>query len=402
MTQGRLSEAGKPPRTPNDQVMTIVRDQDRMFQDPDLFRTLLDQSTDAIEVVDPETLRLLDVNQTACVQLGYSREEMLSMSIFDLDPNLDEDARARVEQQLRESGYAMFETEHRRKDGSTFPVEVNYRKVQRERVYGVVLARDITARKRAAEALRVAQTELAHVTRVLAIGELVASIAHEVNQPLTAILTTSNVVRREMQGRLPNLDEVQEAITEIAEDALRIKDIISRVRALVKKDFSDRVELNVNYVIREAALVVSHEATRNHVHMRLDLGINLPGVVGDRVQLQQVIINLAMNGIDAMHADIGRTRELVIKSANCGDGVLIQVRDTGIGLNADQVDRIFEPFFTTKPQGIGMGLSISRSIVESHGGRLWAEPGFYGAIFQITLPANLSGLPDISRPRVLS
>ena len=402
MTQGRLSEAGKPPRTPNDQVMTIVRDQDRMFQDPDLFRTLLDQSTDAIEVVDPETLRLLDVNQTACVQLGYSREEMLSMSIFDLDPNLDEDARARVEQQLRESGYAMFETEHRRKDGSTFPVEVNYRKVQRERVYGVVLARDITARKRAAEALRVAQTELAHVTRVLAIGELVASIAHEVNQPLTAILTTSNVVRREMQGRLPNLDEVQEAITEIAEDALRIKDIISRVRALVKKDFSDRVELNVNYVIREAALVVSHEATRHDVHMRLDLGINLPGVVGDRVQLQQVIINLAMNGIDAMHADIGRTRELVIKSANCGDGVLIQVRDTGIGLNADQVDRIFEPFFTTKPQGIGMGLSISRSIVESHGGRLWAEPGFYGAIFQITLPANLSGLPDISRPRVLS
>jgi PAS domain S-box-containing protein len=382
--------------------MTVVRDQDRMFQDPDLFRTLLDQSTDAIEVVDPETLRLLDVNQTACVQLGYSREEMLSMSIFDLDPNLDEDARARVEQQLRESGYAMFESEHRRKDGSTFPVEVNYRKVQRERVYGVVLARDITARKRAAEALRVAQTELAHVTRVLAIGELVASIAHEVNQPLTAILTTSNVVRREMQGRLPNLDEVQEAITEIAEDALRIKDIISRVRALVKKDFSDRVELNVNYVIREAALVVSHEATRNHVHMRLDLGINLPGVVGDRVQLQQVIINLAMNGIDAMHADIGRTRELVIKSANCGDGVLIQVRDTGIGLNADQVDRIFEPFFTTKPQGIGMGLSISRSIVESHGGRLWAEPGFYGAIFQITLPANLSGLPDIPRPRLLS
>ena len=382
--------------------MTIVRDQDRMFQDPDLFRTLLDQSTDAIEVVDPETLRLLDVNQTACVQLGYSREEMLSMSIFDLDPNLDEDARARVEQQLRESGYAMFETEHRRKDGSTFPVEVNYRKVQRERVYGVVLARDITARKRAAEALRVAQTELAHVTRVLAIGELVASIAHEVNQPLTAILTTSNVVRREMQGRLPNLDEVQEAITEIAEDALRIKDIISRVRALVKKDFSDRVELNVNYVIREAALVVSHEATRNDVHMRLDLGINLPGVVGDRVQLQQVIINLAMNGIDAMHADIGRTRELVIKSANCGDGVLIQVRDTGIGLNGDQVDRIFEPFFTTKPQGIGMGLSISRSIVESHGGRLWAEPGFYGAIFQITLPANLSGLPDIPRPRLLS
>jgi PAS domain S-box-containing protein len=382
--------------------MTIVHDQDRIFQDPDLFRTLLDQSTDAIEVVDPETLRLLDVNQTACVQLGYSREEMLSMSIFDLDLNLSEDSRTRVEQQLREFGYAMFETEHRRKDGSTFPVEVNYRNVQRERMYGVVLVRDITARKRAEEALRVAQAELAHVTRVLAIGELVTSIAHEVNQPLTAILTTSNVVRREMQGRLPNLDEVQEAIAEIAEDALRIKDIISRIRALVKKDFSDRVELNVNYVIREAALVVSHEATRHDVHVRLDLGINLPSIVGDRVQLQQVIINLAMNGIDAMHVDIGRARELIIKSENNGDGVLIQVRDTGIGLNADQVDRIFEPFFTTKPQGIGMGLSISRSIIESHGGRLWAEPIFYGAIFQITLPANPSGQADISIPRVLS
>jgi PAS domain S-box-containing protein len=374
--------------------MITVRDQARMFQQPDLFRTLLDQSTDAIEIVDPETLRLLDVNQTACVQLGYSREEMLSMSLFDLGPNLNENSHARVEQQLRKSGFAMFETERRRKDGSTFPVEVNYRKVQRERMYGVALARDITARKRAEEALRVAQTELAHVTRVLAIGELVTSIAHEVNQPLTAILTTSNVVLREMQGRLPNLEEVREAVTEIADDALRIKDIISRIRTLVKKDFSNRVELNVNYVIREAALVVSHEAARHDVHVRLDLGINLPAIVGDRVQLQQVIINLAMNGIDAMRADIGRARELVIKSANYGEGVLIQVQDTGIGLNTDQVERVFESFFTTKPQGIGMGLSIGRSIVESHGGRLWAEPVSRGAIFQITLPAAPSGQSD--------
>jgi PAS domain S-box-containing protein len=380
--------------------MISTRYQDGMFHQADLFRALLDQSTDAIEIVDPETLRLLDVNQTACVQLGYSREELLSMSISDIHPNLSEDSRARVEQQLRESGVAMFETEHRRKDGSTFAVEVNYRRVHREKMYGVALARDITARKRSEEALRLAQTELAHVTRVLAIGELVTSIAHEVNQPLTAILTTSNVVRREMQGRLPNLEEVREAVTEIAEDALRIKDIISRIRALVKKDFSDRVELNLNYVIREAALVVSHEATRHDVHVRLDLGINLPSVVGDRVQLQQVIINLAMNGIDAMHADMGRARELVIKSEHYGDGVLIQVQDNGIGLNADQVDRIFESFFTTKAQGIGMGLSISRSIIESHGGRLWAEPVSQGAVFQITLPASLSGQRYSSTPYI--
>jgi PAS domain S-box-containing protein len=133
--------------------MITARYQDRMCHQADLFRALLDRSTDAIEIVDPETLRLLDLNQTACVQLGYSREELLSMSLFDLGPNLNEDSHARVEQQLRESGFAMFETEHRRKYGSTFAVEVNYREVQRERVYGVALARDITARKQAEEAL---------------------------------------------------------------------------------------------------------------------------------------------------------------------------------------------------------------------------------------------------------
>ena len=135
---------------------------------------------------------------------------------------------------------------------------------------------------------------------------------------------------------------------------------------------------------------MSHEAARNDVQVRLDLAINLPGVLGDRVQLQQVLINLAMNGIDAMRTVVGRPRGLVIKSAEYADGVLIQVQDSGIGLNPDQIDRIFEPFFTTKPQGIGMGLSLSRSIIESHGGRLWAEPGSYGALFQITLPANRS------------
>jgi signal transduction histidine kinase len=193
-----------------------------------------------------------------------------------------------------------------------------------------------------------------------------------------------------MKGRSPNLRAVQDAITEIAEDATRISDIISRIRALVKKEAPDKAELNINYVVREAALIVSHEAARNDVQVRLDLAINLPGVLGDRVQLQQVLINLAMNGIDAMRTVVGRPRGLVIKSAEYADGVLIQVQDSGIGLNPDQIDRIFEPFFTTKPQGIGMGLSLSRSIIESHGGRLWAEPGSYGALFQFTLPASRS------------
>jgi signal transduction histidine kinase len=141
-------------------------------------------------------------------------------------------------------------------------------------------------------------------------------------------------------------------------------------------------------VIRDAALFTNHEAARTDVHVRLDLAFDLPRVLGDRVQLQQVLINLAMNGIDSMRTIVGRPRELVFKSTKCANGVLVQVQDSGTGLNADAIDRIFEPFFSTKSQGIGMGLSISRSIIESHGGLLWAEPGSYGSVFQITLPAN--------------
>ena len=191
-----------------------------------------------------------------------------------------------------------------------------------------------------------------------------------------------------MEGGTPNLEAVLEAITEIAADGARISDIISRIRSFVKKEVPDQAELNINYVIREAALLVSQDAARNDVQGRLDLAVDLPCVLGDRVQLQQVLINLAINGIDAMRTIVGRRRELVIRSDAHGDGVLIQVQDSGIGLNADRVDRIFEPFFTTKPQGMGMGLAISRSIIDSHGGRLWAEPGSDGAIFHITLPDN--------------
>jgi PAS domain S-box-containing protein len=246
--------------------------------------------------------------------------------------------------------------------------------------------RDVTQRKLAEKALHEAQTNLAHVTRLVTMGELVASIAHEVNQPLTGILITSKVVQREMDGERPNLEAVQEAIKEIAEDGTRISDIISRIRAFVKKEAPDQAELNIQDVIREAALFVGQEAARNDVQVQLDLAIDLPSVRGSRVQLQQVLINLAINAIDAMCTTVGRPRELVIKSAQYGNDVLIQVQDSGIGLNADRIDRVFEPFFTTKPQGMGMGLSISRSIIEFHGGRLWAEPGSPGALFQFTLP----------------
>ncbi|MGC2323638.1 MAG: ATP-binding protein, partial [Terriglobales bacterium] len=166
--------------------------------------------------------------------------------------------------------------------------------------------------------------------------------------------------------------------------------VISRIRALLTKNTADRVELDINEMVQEATLVRS-EAIRNHVSLRLDLSSDLPPVVGDRVQLQQVLFNLVMNAIEAVRTVTDRPKELVIRSAKSADGVLIEVQDSGIGIDPEQADRIFEPFFTTKRQGIGMGLSISRSIVESHGGRLWAVPRSYGALFQFILPTTISG-----------
>jgi signal transduction histidine kinase len=158
--------------------------------------------------------------------------------------------------------------------------------------------------------------------------------------------------------------------------------------ALLQKGAPDRVELDINEVIQKVATLVRHEATLNGISVRLDLAADLPRVLGDRVQLQQVLINLVINGIEAMRTLTDRPRELLVKSAKNADAVLIQVQDSGKGLDREQVGRIFEPFFTTKPQGIGMGLSIGRSIIESHGGRLWTVAGSSGALFQFTLPTD--------------
>jgi C4-dicarboxylate-specific signal transduction histidine kinase len=219
-------------------------------------------------------------------------------------------------------------------------------------------------------------------------GELAAAIAHEVNQPLAAIVTNANFCLRQLAGAAPNTGKLREAIAEIANDGTRASAVISRIRALLQKGASERVELDVNQVIQEVAVLLRDELTRNRVSLRTDFGADLPRVSGDRVQLQQVLINLVMNGIEAMRTFAHPARELLIKSARNHNEVLIQVQDSGEGLDPLETEHIFEPFFTTKTEGIGMGLSISRSIVESHGGRLWAESSSKGALFQFTLPAQ--------------
>jgi PAS domain S-box-containing protein len=247
---------------------------------------------------------------------------------------------------------------------------------------------DIEDRKRTEAALQEAQANLARVTRVVALGELAATIAHEVNQPLAAIVTNGNFSLRELASGKQNFEKLREAIAEIVNDGNRASTIISRIRAQLIKGASERAELDINEVIQDVTRLLRNELTRNRVSLRADLAADLPRPRGDRVQLQQVLINLIMNSIDAMRTLTNRPRELIIKSAKNQDGVLVQVQDSGSGLDPEQVGQVFEPFFTTKPEGVGMGLSISRSIVESHGGRLWAESGSKGALFQFTLPTQ--------------
>jgi C4-dicarboxylate-specific signal transduction histidine kinase len=219
-------------------------------------------------------------------------------------------------------------------------------------------------------------------------GELAATIAHEVNQPLTAIVTNGNFCSRHLEGATPNPDELRAAIREIVNDGTRASAVISRIRGLLMKQTPRRAELDINEVMQDVTRLLRHELTRNRVSLRTDFAPDLPPVLGDRVQLQQVMLNLMINGIDAMSMITDGRRELLIKSAKHSIGVLVQVQDSGPGIDPGQADRIFEPFFTDKPEGIGMGLSISRSIVESHGGRLWAAAKADGALFEFTLPAQ--------------
>jgi len=249
---------------------------------------------------------------------------------------------------------------------------------------------DIEDRKQADEALRKAQAELAHVTRVVTMGELAASIAHEVNQPLSGIVSNGSACLRWLAGDPPNLEEARENARRIVRDGKRAGDVIARVRALASKTVIAKERLDMNEDIREVIALAQDQVRRNRVTLRMELEGDLSPVWGDRVQLQQVILNLVINGVEAMSTVEDRPRELVIRTQNDEAGqVRVTVQDSGIGLDPQSMERIFDAFYTTKHGGMGMGLSISRSIVEHHGGRLWAVPNDGpGTTFQFTVPQD--------------
>ena len=252
------------------------------------------------------------------------------------------------------------------------------------------LRSEINERRRAEEALQKAQAELAHVARVMTLGELTASISHEVNQPIAAVVTNGQVCLRLLALETPRPDDVRATVERIVRDAHRASEVIQRIRALAKRTEPQMVSLDINDVIREATLLVQREVLSHGVSLRTELSSALPPVLGDRIQLQQVVINLLINGVEAMAPITDRPREILIRSQQQEAGqVHVSVRDSGIGIDSETAERLFSAFFTTKPSGMGMGLSISRSIIRAHGGRLWVSPNpDHGAAFQFTVPTN--------------
>jgi C4-dicarboxylate-specific signal transduction histidine kinase len=251
--------------------------------------------------------------------------------------------------------------------------------------FGTVV--DLHDWKEAQRALQITEVELARVSRLTTMGELAASIAHEVNQPLTAVTNNSNACLRLLANHNLEPEVLKRALEDIVADATRASAVIARVRAFIKKAASERIELDINEVIREVLALIGRELCENQVLLDGQLAKSLPPVMGDRVQLQQVLLNLVMNGIEAMTAVTNRPRVLCVQSRIDGAGdVMVAIRDSGSGLGS-YGDQVFAPFFTTKTKGMGMGLSISRSLIEDHGGQLWATPNYpQGAVFYFTLP----------------
>ncbi len=358
-------------------------------------RAIVDSALDAVVVMDAEGM-ITDWNNQAEETFGWLRLQALGR-------RMSETIIPAQYRSLHERGLEQFfktrqgpvlnrriEITALRRDGTEFPVELTITPLKSGDTWTFSsFIRDITARKQAQEDLRNAQAELAHVNRVMTMGELAASIAHEVNQPLAAIIASGDSCMAWLENEPPNLDKARAAAARIVQAATQASDIVRRIRALFRKTASITTRLEINEVITETISLVGGEAQRKGVSLNTELAANLPAVLGDRIQLQQVILNLAINGTEAMTGFEDQPRRLVIQSKLAEPGeILVSVADTGPGIDPQQTARLFAPFFTTKPEGIGMGLSISRSIIDAHGGRIWAAANQpRGAVFHFVLPA---------------
>jgi PAS domain S-box-containing protein len=353
---------------------------------------LLDLTHDTVFVRDANNI-ITFWNRGAERLYGWTKADAIGRISHELMETTFPVPLEKIMAELNSTGRWGGELIHTRRDGT--PVVVASRWALQMDDHGKPIAvletnNDISERKRAEEALHKAQTELAHVTRVATLGEMTASIAHEVNQPLGAVVNNASACLRWLTGQTPNLEEARKSAALIIADGHRASEIIGRIRALAKKAPPRKDWLDINETILEVIALARSEAQNSRVSLQTQLSQNVPLVLGDRVQLQQVILNLIINALEAMSGAGDGPRELEVGTGKDEvQGVRVAVRDSGPGLDPDGLDHLFTAFYTTKPQGMGMGLAISRSIIEAHGGRLWASANPQrGATFQFTLPPD--------------
>ncbi|MGA8617467.1 MAG: PAS domain S-box protein [Candidatus Sulfotelmatobacter sp.] len=358
------------------------------------YRLVVETAPDAVISID-ESGAILFANPATVRIFGYDPTELIGKPLTVLMPEFL--------RKLHEKGFSRYlatgqrhinwqgtELTALRKNGQEFPVEISFGELSRDghKVFTGFI-RDISERKQAQQALQMTQMELARVSRLTTMGELAASIAHEVNQPLTAVTNNSSACLRLLAADNLKPEILHRALEEIVADGNRASAVVARIRAFIKKEPVEKNRINMNDVIQEVLALADRELYENRVRLERQLTKALPPVLADRVQMQQVLLNLIMNGIEAMIPVTDQPRSLWVESRvdESGD-ILVAVRDSGTGLGS-AADRVFTPFFTTKANGMGMGLSISRSLVENHGGRLWAMPNSpIGAVFSFTLPVS--------------
>jgi len=346
---------------------------------------------------------IVEANDAFLKIVGYDREDLVAGRVrwTDLTPAEWRDSTAGALEKIDTSGFVQpYEKEYLRKDGSRVPVLIGTVAFDQRRDQGVTFVLDLTERKRAEAEVREGerrygemQMKLAHANRVATMGQLTASIAHEVNQPIAGAVTNAQVALRWLARQPPNLEEVRQTLARVVRDANRASDVIGRIRELIKKAPPRKDAVDINEAVHDVIELTRSEARNNIVLVQSDLTDGLPLIEGDRVQLQQVMLNLMVNAMQAMGTVAAGARDLLISTAQAEpSSVLVTVKDTGPGLDPERLDHVFDPFYTTKSGGLGMGLSICRSIIEAHGGRLWVTANLpRGAVFHFTVPAHPAG-----------